>query len=176
MQRAQHLRFGAVEDAAARRAFAAFGDRHDHALQGLDVLPRRPHAVEDVAQVDHHGVALVGGPEIFDPLQFAFEIGEEGEQLLARRGRGFLRHRERQRAAGRELAPFVADDQHRLRQVERGEGRIDRQRDDAVGKRDLVVLEPVALAPEHHADALAGRDLRRHQRAPPPRGDTTGLA
>ena len=61
------------------------------------------------------------------------------------------------------LAPLVADDQHRLRQVERGEGRIDRQRDDTVGERDFVVLEPVALAPEHHADALAGRDLRRHQ-------------
>ena len=58
------------------------------------------HAVEDVAQVDQHGVALVGGPEVFDPLELALEIVEEGEQLLARRRRRFLRHRERQHAAG----------------------------------------------------------------------------
>ena len=106
---------------------------------------------------------LSAGRKIFDLLQLALEIGEEGEQLLACRRRRLLRHRERQCAAGRELAPLVGDDQHRLRQIERGEGRIDRQRDDAVGERDLVVLEPVALAPEHHADGLAGRDLRRHQ-------------
>ena len=37
-QRAQHLRFLAVEHAAARRALAALRDRHDHAVQRLDVL------------------------------------------------------------------------------------------------------------------------------------------
>ena len=68
---------------------------------------------------------------------------------------------ERQFAA-RLLEPFVADDHHRLRQIERGEGRIDRQREDAVGARHLVVLQPVALAPEHDGDILAGRHPRRH--------------
>src|SRR3984957_17556402 len=43
-QRAQHFGLRAVEHAAARWAFAAFGDRHDHAVQGLDVLLRRLHA------------------------------------------------------------------------------------------------------------------------------------
>ena len=84
-------------------------------------------------------------------------------------GGDLLRHRERQRAAARELEPFVADDHHRLRQIERGEGRIDRQRDDAVGERDLVVFQPVALAAEHERDVLAGGDPRRHRGAPPRR-------
>ena len=66
-------------------------------------------------------------------------------------GGGFLRHGERQLAAACELEPFIGDDHHGLRQIERGEGRIDRQRDDAVGERDLVVFEPVALAAEQDA-------------------------
>ena len=103
-QRAQQLRLVAVEHAAARRALAALGDRHDDAVQRLDVLLGRLHAGEDVAQVDQHGVALVGRAEKFDLLQFALEIGEEGEQLLAcGAGARFLRHGERQRAGGASL-------------------------------------------------------------------------
>ena len=63
-----------------------------------------------------------------------------------------------------ELEPFVGDDHHRLRQIERGKGRIDRQRDDAVGERDLVVFQPIALAAEQNGDGLAGGNARRHQR------------
>jgi hypothetical protein len=59
------------------------------------------------------------------------------------------------------LEPFVGHDRHRLRQIERGEGRIDRQRYDLVGERDLLVFEAGALAPEQDADALARRDARR---------------
>ena len=92
-------------------------------------------------------------------------LSKNASSCCLRGRRRFLRHRERQRAAGRELEPFVADDQHRLREIERGEGRIDRQRDDRVGEPDLVVLEPPALAPEQQRDVLAGRDARRHLRA-----------
>ncbi len=126
-QRAQRARLVAVEHAAARRALAPFRDRHDDAVQGLDVLLRRLHAREDVAQVDLHGLALVGRAEELDLLQLVLEIGEEGEQLLARRGIRFARHAERQRAAGRQLEPLIGDDHHRLREIERREGRIDRQ-------------------------------------------------
>ncbi len=76
-QRAQHFGLGAVEHAAARGALAPFGDRHDDAVQGADVLLRRRHAREDVAHVDDHGAALLGGAEIFDPLEFGFEHVEE---------------------------------------------------------------------------------------------------
>ena len=62
-----------------------------------------------------------------------------------------------------ELGPFVGDDHHGLRQIERREGGIDRQGEDAVGKRDLVILEPVALTAEHDGDGFAGGNLRRHQ-------------
>ena len=80
-------------------------------------------------------VALLGRPEEFDLLELALERGEEREQLLLGRRLRLLRHGERQCAAGRELEPLVGDDEHRLREVERGEGRIDRQGDDAVGER-----------------------------------------
>ena len=72
---------------------------------------------------------------------------------------GALGHRERQRARGRQLEPFIADQQHRLRQVERGEAGIDRKGDDAVGERDLLVLQAVALAAEQDADRAAAGDV-----------------
>ena len=64
----------------------------------------------------------------------------------------------------RELEPLVGDDHHGLRQVERGEGGIDRQGEDAVGQRDLVIFKSIALAAEHDRDCFAGSDPRRHQR------------
>ena len=62
-------------------------------------------------------------------------------------------------AAGRKLEPFVADQQHRLRQVQRGKTRIDRKGDDPVGERDLLVLQAVALPAEQDADPAAGPDM-----------------
>ena len=79
-------------------------------------------------------------------------------------------------AAGRELEPFVADQQHRLRQVERGKAGIDREGDDPVGERDLLVLQAVALAAEQDAGPAAGcRHAPRSRRAASA-GATTGLA
>ena len=73
-------------------------------------------------------------------------------------------------SAGRQLEPFVGDDHHRLRQIERGEGRIDRQRQDAIGERDLVVLKPVALAAEDDGDrSRRRRYAARSARRLPPR-------
>jgi hypothetical protein len=40
--------------------------------------------------------------------------------------------------------------------------RVDRRGDDDVGHRHLVVLQPPALAPEHDAELLAGRDPACH--------------
>ena len=84
---------------------------------------------------------------------------------MLRRGLGALGHCERQRAPGRKLEPFIADQQHRLRQIERGEAGIDREGDDAVGERDLLVLQAIALAAEQYADLAAiaapARDLAR---------------
>ena len=71
------------------------------------------------------------------------------------------------------LEPLIADQQHRLRQVERGEARVDRKGDDPVGERDLLVLESVALTAEQDAgpataggmrDDLARRFHRRDHR------------
>ena len=86
------------------------------------------------------------------------QIVEERLHLVLRGGLGALGHRERQRARGRQLEPFIADQQHRLRQVERGKAGIDREGDDAVGKRDFLVLQAVALAAEQDADRAAAGD------------------
>ncbi len=163
-QRAQHLGLLAVEHPAAGRSLAALRDRHDHTVQRLNILLRRLHAREDIAQIDLHGFALVRRPKEFDLLQFAFERCKEGEELLFGRWRGFFRHGERQLRAAGELEPFVAHDHHGLCQVERGKRRIDRQGENSVGERDLVVFKPVALAAEHDGDGLATSDARRHLR------------
>ena len=73
--------------------------RVDHAVQRADVLLRRRHALEDIAQVDAHGAALLLGPEKFDPLELALEIGKERVELLLGRRRRFFRHGEWQFAA-----------------------------------------------------------------------------
>ena len=164
-QRAQPRRLFAVEHAALGRAFSALGNRHDHAVQRVHVLLGRIHAGKDVAQIDQHGLALLRRAQEFDLVEFAHQIVEERLHLVLRGRLGTLRHRERQRARGRQLEPFIADQQHRLRQVERGEAGIDRKGDDAVGERDLLVLQAVALAAEQDADRAAagdaGHDLAR---------------
>ena len=60
----------------------------------------------------------------------------------------------RRRVAVRGLEPFVADQQHRLREIERGIGGIGGKGEDRVGERHLVVVEPGALRPEQHAALL----------------------
>src|SRR5499427_5192571 len=162
-QRAQCLGFLAVEHAAARRPLAAFGQRDDDAVQGLNVLLGRLHARENVAQIDQHGCALVERAEIFDLIELAFEVGEERLQLLFAGRFRLLRHGEGKRAARRELEPLVGHDRDRLGEIERGKGRVDGKGDDAVGERHLVIFEAVALASEQHGDALAGGHVRRQQ-------------
>src|SRR5947207_772397 len=92
-------------------------------------------------------------PEELDLLQLAFKRTEEGEQLLLRRLGRPDPLAEWQARAG-QLEPLVSDDDDRLGEIERGEGRIDRQGDDAVGERDFVVFEPDPLATEQDAYGL----------------------
>src|SRR5439155_25807882 len=114
---------------------------------------------KNVAQIDQHGLALFPGPQELDLVEFTDQIVEEGLHLMLRRRLRALRHRERQAAAGRKLEPFIAGQEHRLRQIERGKARIDRKGDDAVGERDLLVLQPVALAAEQDAGTASARDM-----------------
>ena len=162
-QRAQGRGFLSVEHAAACGPLAAFGQRHHDAVQGLDILLARLHAREDVAQIDQHRGALVQRSKIFDGIELALEICEEGLHLFLAGRLRFPRHGEGKHAAGCKLEPFVGDQRDRLGQVERCKRRIDRKRDDAVGQRDLVVLEAIALAPEKHGHVLARGHVRRQE-------------
>ncbi len=62
----------------------------------------------------------------------------------------------RQRAVETGGQPLVAHQEHGLGDVKRGEFRVHRKRDDGVGKRDLLVGEAPALAPEEQAASLVG--------------------
>ena len=55
--------------------------------------------------------------------------------------------------------PFVAQDQHGLGEIERGEGRIHRDRDDGFGNGDVLVVQARFLAPEEDSAAFPGRDV-----------------
>ena len=158
-QRAQPRRLFAVEHAALGRTLAAFGDRHHHAVQRVHVLFGRLHAGKDVAQIDQHGLALLRRAEEFDPVEFAHQIVEERLHLMLRCSFGAFRHCERQCVRRRELEPLIAQQQNGLREIERGERRIDRKGDDAVGERDLLVLQAVALAAEQDAAFAPAPDL-----------------
>ena len=88
------------------------------------------------------------------------------EQLLARRGPRVgeddafgerpveLGDAAERRRGARALQPFIAEQQHGLRQAERGELRIDRRGDDGVGERDDVVVEAAPLGAEQHTGQL----------------------
>ena len=142
-----------------RPALSAF--RIEHAVQRAQVLLRQRHARENIAQVDAHGAALFLRPEELDLVELALQVLEESRELLLGRRRRFRGLGEGQIAADA-LQPLIGENYHRLREVERSEGRVDRQRDDGVGKPDLRVLQPDALAPEHQRHRLAGGDARRH--------------
>ena len=86
--------------------------------------------------------------------------------LLGRRLRMAARPA-RRAASRRRLEPFIADQQHRLRQVERGEGRIERHAQHRVGERDVLVHKPGALRPEQDAAGLARGDEARGSRRRP---------
>ena len=108
-------------------------------------------------------------------IELALDMLEEAEQLLPggrRRAAGPQARLQRllvgghaaQRAAAGLLHPFVADQQDGLRQVERGEGGVDRGHHDGVGIGHLLGFQAVALGPEQDAAALALRDAPAHLR------------
>ena len=174
-QRPQPGRLFAVEHAALGRTLPALGDRHHHPMQGVHVLLGRVHPGEDVAQIDQHGLALLARAQKFDLVELPDQIVEEGLHLVLRRRLGTFGHRERQAAAGRKLEPFIAGQEHGLRQIERGKTRVDRKGNDPVGKRDLLVLESITLAPKQDAGAASACDMVDDSPAASA-GATTGLA
>ena len=128
-------------------------------MQGVHVLLGRVHPSKNVAQVHQHGLALLARAQEFDLVEFTDQIVEEGLHLVLRGRLGTFGHREREVTAGRQLEPFVADQEHRLRQVQRGKTRVDREGDDPVGERHLLVLQAVALAAEQDANLATGSDM-----------------
>ncbi len=161
-QRAQPGCLFTVEHAALGGPFAALGNRHHDAVERVHVLLGRVHPQENVAQVNQHGLALLDWAQKFDLVELAHQIVEKRLHLMLRGGLGALGHRKRQRAFGRKLEPFVADQKHRLRQIERGKTGIDRKGDDPVRQRDLLVLQAVTLPAEQDADRGPLGDLACH--------------
>ena len=149
------------------------GQARHHAAQRPHLLLGEPGALEQVAHVAHHPGPLLRGLVEAGLVEFAFEMVEEAFEFLLGGGPRVRRAQSRRldrRQLGRAepdrgrlpLVPFIADQQHRLRDVERGEGRIDRRADDAVGEHHLVIVEAPALATEQDAEALALANPRPH--------------
>ena len=53
--------------------------------------------------------------------------------------------------------PLVSDQKHRLRQIERGIGGIDRKSDDRIGQRHFIIGKSGALGAKQHALFFARR-------------------
>ena len=116
--------------------------------------------MEHVAHVAGDDLLLLRRVEA-GPVERRLQAPEQRDQRLAARRRREQLAREGQARPAARLPPRVADEQHRLGEVERGKVRGDREGDDRVGERHLVVGEADPLAAEHHrgALALAGREL-----------------
>ena len=82
---------------------------------------------------------------------------EEADELLLRPPARMAERKLLGRRVVAELEPLIADQQHRLREVERGESRVERHGQHRIGERDMVVDE-----------ARCARD-RRGCRTPRPR-------
>jgi len=132
-------------------------------VSGYQLL-RRLHARNDVAQIDLHGLALVGGRKNSTFSSSRSSDAKKASSCCFRRRRGFFRHGERPVGALLNFEPFVSDDHHGLRQIKRGEGRIDRQSDDAIGERDSWFSSPLRSRPKQDGDGFAGVDARRRER------------
>ena len=116
---------------------------------------------------------LSGGIEVHR-LQLGLEVVEERQRPSPAAPGGERRSPANGSAPpGRALAPLIGDQQHRLGEVEGGESRVDREGDDGVGERDLVVLEPGPLPPEQDADPLPGPEPRLRLAPWPPSGPKT---
>ena len=108
--------------------------RHDPA-PGAHVLLGRRHAVEHVADGANHGGTLLRRVKKAGPIQFAFEMVEQAEQLRSRRwpgvgigdafdGGSVERGNASERRVGAfGFQPFIAEQEHGLRQAQRGKAR-----------------------------------------------------
>ena len=114
--------------------------------------------MEHVAQVALHDRPLAGRPEKAALLELAFEIVEEGQNHLARRRRRTFERGERQGIAVGGAEPFIAGEQHGLREIERGIGRVDGEGQDRVGEADFVIGQSRPLRSEQNPLVLAGFD------------------
>ena len=113
-----------------------------------------------------------GGKQKAAIVEFVFEMFEQAQQFVPFGRAAVLETRagplrragklaaERMRVG--ELAPFVGKQQHRLRQVQRGEVRIDGRGYNDVGGGDIRLFQPRPLLAEQDAAAPASRVSLEH--------------
>src|SRR4029077_2990687 len=123
--------------------------------------------LEQIADVAHHAGPLLLVAEEAAVDQPPLEPGKEVHELgLRRRSRRVDDELAGWRLAAR-LEPFITNEQNRLRQVQRGKGRVERYGDHRIGERDIVIFETRTLAAEEDANLLApGHDLAHLARRP----------
>src|SRR3984893_10920448 len=98
----------------------------DDAVQGAQLLSGQLRALEEVAQIADHAGALVLGTQEAAAVELLLEMAEEAHELLLGGRLGMAGDELLGRRVVARGEPLVAHQQHRLRQVERGEGRVER--------------------------------------------------
>jgi len=133
----------------------AFHQPREHAVRGADFLRHRARAQHKRAQIAHRAGPHFLVAQKTARIEFVLQTPKETRNLLL--GGGHTLAGADAAGFGRivDAQPFPADDQHGLREVERGEVGVDRERHHRVGERDFVVLQPRALGAEQETDALA---------------------
>ena len=114
--------------------------------------------MEQVLEIGLHAGAFLLGVEEADGIEPADEAIEKSVDLAPSAMRpafdALFLGQLRQGPA----TPFIGHQEHALREVERAEGRVDRNRDYRAGAHDVGAFEPCAFGAEEHADALADGD------------------
>ena len=84
-------------------------------------------------------------------------LEESQHLLLGRRSRIEIIEPFRRRRIAR-LEPLIADQQHRLGEVQRGKGRVHRHHQRRIRQHHIVIRQPRPLRPEEHACLAAAAD------------------
>ena len=117
-------------------------------MQGAEFLFRHFATLEPMAQIAHHARALFLIVEEARGIQFRNQPAQENIQFALGRDMGFIGHQIARRRSFSRHPPFIGEDHHRLRQVERIMFRVQRITHQRIGARQILGFQPGAFGAE----------------------------
>ena len=167
-----------VPSGKTRGRVGPFLERRHDAAERPHLLLREAGALQHRAERLDRVRPLLRRAEEAGRVERRFEMLEQPDQVLLRRRDGPSVGKRQCPFIGRETGqpPLVAEQQHRLGEVERGEARIDREGQDLVGERQVLVVEPGPLAAEQDARPAPRASASARMCIAASRGPATGFA